>query len=261
MSAATAAWTAAAQLSQKNMQLSISKIYRDNKHFRPKNSLLNKEKTPYMMFKKQTDFMGDLFAQENAKDLSWLDEPSQPLKPRAPEPDLFGVAKKEVKPQTYLSKRIMKEYWPRISTFPLEEQQGLIQALDEAVARKKAGGYQQALAFLEKKAAQSSRTSLYFVVAKRMLIVSTFFLATDAYLQSLRSEQKILNRLTQNPSLFLDASQADLEMLSHSAQAVAVCRSITHALNMLAKASLTQEELQLLPARAPLSPFIAIPAR
>lgn len=200
----------------------------------------------YHMFAKKQELTGDLFAQPQAKDLSWLDAPQEPVAPRPQqEASLFGPASQEVRPNTYLSKRIMKNYRPRLERLPLSEQQGLIQALDEAVARKKSGGMQMALRFLEQKAAQSSTTSLYFIIAKRMLVFGGILLATDAYLNAMASDSKMLQRVANNPLLFIDAGEDDLAALAQNPHALALCTQITRAVTQMAQSPFEAQELVL----------------
>ena len=212
------------------------------------------------------ELTGSLFDQPEAsapaakptadKDLSWLDEPRKPVAPKPKEPTLFGEPAAEIKPKTQLSQRIMKNYQPRISRLPLSEQQGLIEALDEAVMRKRTAGRQNAIKFLEQKAFQSSTTSLYFIIAKRMLLLAGVLAATDLFLQS-SSQEKMLLRLTQNPVLFLDATDQQLEELARNPQAATYCRRITEAVERLAYTPLTAQEQAFLSEQLPQQPTLS----
>ncbi len=179
------------------------------------------------------------------EDLSWLDEPQRPVTPKSKQLSLFGTSNKEVTTKTFLSKYIMKNYRPRISLFPIEEQQGLAQALDEAVRIKKQLGRQAAFEFLEKQAFQSSRTSLYFIIAKRMLLAAGILLAADLYLQSTPSQNMML-RLHGNPALFLDATDEQLQQLARHPEAVSYCRQIVKTVDLLAHIPLTEQEQNFL---------------
>lgn len=212
------------------------------------------------------ELTGSLFDQPEAsapaakpaadKDLSWLDEPRKPVAPKPKEPTLFGEPAAEIKPKTQLSQRIMKNYQPRISRLPLSEQQGLIEALDEAVMRKRTAGRQNAIKFLEQKAFQSSTTSLYFIIAKRMLLLAGVLAATDLFVQS-SSQEKMLLRLTQNPVLFLDATDQQLEELARNPQAATYCRRITEAVERLAYTPLTAQEQAFLSEQLPQQPMLS----
>ena len=178
-------------------------------------------------------------------DLSWLDEPQRPVTPKSKQLSLFRTSKNEITTNTFLSKYIMKNYRPRISLFPIEEQQGLAQALDEAVRIKKQLGRQAAFEFLEKQAFQSSRTSLYFIIAKRMLLAAGVLLAADFYLQPTPS-QDMLRRLQGNPVLFLDATDEQLQQLARHPQAVSYCRQIVKTVDLLAHMPLLEPEQRFL---------------
>lgn len=244
LTAAGAALQAGLQATSAQAAKAVAGIHHSTGLIKPKKFSFSLPKTRYHMFAKKQELTGDLFAQPAGKDLSWLDEPQKPVAPRPQtQPDLFGNTTKEIRPNTYLSKQIFKNYWPRLDMLPLSEQQGLMEALDEAVARKKAGGRQMALRFLEQKAAQSASTSLYFVIAKRMLVFGGLLLASDAYFDAMYSNDKMLHRLANNPLLFVDADEQELAVLAQNPQAVDLCAQITHALSLMAESHFDAQEL------------------
>lgn len=180
------------------------------------------------------------------KDLSWLDEPFEKPAP-APRPgSLFPEQTPpptKAEPKTYLSKRIMKEYEPRLSRLPLSEQQGLVDILDEAVLRKKKSGYASAIRFLEQKSYRTAHVSLYLIIAKRMLLLTGIFVATDYFLH-LPEQSAALRRLAANPVLLADATEADLALLATDPQSVPLCQSIAQAATALADMELSAQEQQ-----------------
>ncbi len=244
LTAAGAALQAGLQATSAQAAKAVAGIQQSTGKLKPKSFSPSLPKARYHMFAKKQELTGDLFAQPAGKDLSWLDEPQKPVSPRPQtEPSLFGNTTKEIRPNTYLSKQIFKNYAPRLERLPLSEQQGLMQALDEAVMRKKNGGRQMALHFLEQKAAQSSTTSLYFVIAKRMIVFGGILLATDAYFDAMYSNDKMLHRLANNPLLFVNADEKDLAALATNPQAVDLCAQITHALALMAESHFDEQEL------------------
>lgn len=246
LTAAGAALQAGLKATSAQAAKAVAGIYQHSAPLKPNRFAPSLPKARYHMFAKKQELTGDLFAQPSGKDLSWLDEPQKPVSPRPqPEASLFGNTTKEIRPNTYLSKQIFKNYWPRLERLPLSEQQGLMQALDEAVARKKTGGRQMALRFLEQKAAQSSTTSLYFVIAKRMIIFSGILLASNAYLNAMSSNNKMLQRLANNPLLFIDADEKDLAALAQNPQAVDLCAQITRSISLMAQSRFEPQELTL----------------
>lgn len=182
------------------------------------------------------------------KDLSWLFEPFETPAP-APKPgSLFPEetpAPTKAEPKTYLSKRIMKEYEPRLSRFPLSEQQGLVEILDEAVLRKKKEGYASAIRFLQQKSYRTAHVSLYLIIAQRMLLLTGIFAAADYLLQA-DVPSAALHRLAANPLLLADATDEDLAVLATDPQAVPLCRTIAQATQVLSDMELSAQEQQYL---------------
>lgn len=250
LSAGTAAMAALTELAQQRMWQTVSSAKSHSRLF-PEKGLAERSPARHLFAKRRSwGLIDDLFdlpptASHGQKDLSWLDKPSQPLAPRPAQPSLFDEPVKEIKPKTFLSKYIMENYRPRISRLPLSEQQGLIEVLDEAVLRKQKSGRQNALKFLEQKAFQSSSTSLYLVIAKRMLVVTGILAVTDLLVSSSFSD-KTMERLAANPALFLDATDEQLHRLARYPQALSYCRQIVQAVELLAATPLTEEEKSLL---------------
>ena len=174
------------------------------------------------------------------KDLSWLYEPEQPLVPKNKQPTLFEMPKGEVKPNTYLSKRIWEIYKYRMDLLTPGEKEAVIEALDEAVAYKKAAGRQAALDFLDKKASLCSRTSIYFDLARRMLVIGAVLAVADFCFSSISED--MVKRMAHNPVLFLDASEEDLARLARNPQSTEYGRHIAQAVQMLADMPLSAAE-------------------
>lgn len=215
----------------------------------------------HLFAKKQSNdaWMGSLFdeveeaAAPAAKpapqtDLSWLDEPFEKPAPAPKTGSLFPEqtpAPTKAEPKTYLSKRIMKQYEPRLSRLPLAEQQGLVEMLDEAVLRKKKYGYASAIRFLEQKSYHTAHVSLYLIIAKRMLLLTGIFVVTDYFLHA-AERSAALQRLAANPLLLADAADEDLAVLAADPQAVPLCQSIAQAATALADMELSAQERQFI---------------
>ena len=255
LSAETAILTALASQSQKRLALAFISAKEDPVFSVPQRSLPSKEQNRMLFAKKpKIELSGNLFDQPPAKpkrDLSWLEEPDRPLKPRPQQPTLFDLPPTEVKPKTFLSKQILERFQVRINRLPISEKQALIETIDEAVLIQRKHGRHAAWEFLEKKAFQSSTTSLYLVMAQRALWAMSILLVVGFFMHPVSSE-KMTQRLARNPTLFLDASEEQLEQLSHHPQAVDFAKSIVQTVDLLAQslpASLeTQDASRRLPA-------------
>ncbi len=262
LSAETVLLTALANQSQKRLALAFVSAKKESVFSAPR-APLTAGKQNRMLFAKKSkiELTGNLFDQQPPappkKDLSWLDRPNTPLTPKPQQPALFDMPPAEVTPKTFLSKRILKKYEIRISRLPLAEKQALIETLDEAVLRQKANGRYAAWEFLEKKAFQSSSTSFYLIIAQRMLWAMSILLIVGFFMHP--ASETMTQRLAENPALFLDASEEELEQLSHHPQAVDFAKSIVQTIDVLAQSLPASADLQDIPDQLP--PSFVSPAQ
>ena len=245
LSAQTAFLTALTKQTQLRTARDLASEIEGNKHAwgqaKPANVPLSKSRF-FALSKNAENQMGNLFAAHSSPDdLNWLDMPDRPLQTARPPANSLFDSPQTIQPQSYLSKRILKKYKERISQLPSAERESLIQTLDEAVSYRRKFGRAAALKFLKQKASLSSRTSFYFVMARRMLLSVRILLAAHFTLQPDKSA--LLERLAENPSLFIDATEQDLRHLAAHEPAVSYCRSLAHTLDLLASTPFSEQEI------------------
>ena len=180
------------------------------------------------------------------KDLSWLDEKPAELKPTKIRDEASLFAEPEFQPKkakSAFAQRVEREHagMQCLEKLTQEERAGLIQRLNQAAAINYKHGKTAAQKFLYDMGQKYPRARAIFFSARHMLWgVGLLVIADQIFTYS--QGDAFFNRLVQNPHLFLNASEEEIEILAQHEQSVAFAELLVEGLKDLSQVPLTQED-------------------
>lgn len=184
------------------------------------------------------------------KDLSWLDEAPPQLKPTKIHDENFLFSDPQFqskRPKSAFAQKVEREHmglacWEKLTQ---EERAGLIQRLNQAAAIRCKHGREAAQKFLFDMGQKYERARIIFFRARNMLWgVGLLLVANELLTHS--QEDAFFARLVQNPQLFLNASEEEIEVLAQHEESVSYAELIVTSLEELSNIPLTQEDEKMI---------------